>query len=156
MYEFDIRGANHNLLATLQRRPESYHRKVMQGNLQAEGEVASIHDRVVFKQAGLDQKLQYDTFPRKSFLEHFYDNDLTLERLVRGEAMERGDFVAMPFEAKLRRAASKIQLQLTRDGNAWGIPLRMTKAITLEAGSPCSTLSISSRVCREIANCISH
>ena len=135
MYEWDVRGANHNLLATLQRRPESYHRKVLQGNSHAEDNVASIHDRVVFKQAGLDQKLQYDSFPRKSFLEHFYDNDLTLDALVSGQAMERGDFVAMPFEAKLRRAASKIQLQLSRDGNAWGIPLRMTKAITMEAGS---------------------
>ena len=33
-----------------------------------------------------------------------------------------------------RRA--KVQLQLSRDGNAWGIPLRLTKALTLEAGSP--------------------
>jgi 4-alpha-glucanotransferase len=136
LYELDVRGANHNLLATLQRRPESYHRKVLRGNVQSEGEVASIHDRVVFKQEGLDRRLQYDQFPRKSFLEHFYDNDLTLDRLVRGEAMERGDFVAMPFEAKLRRSASKVQLQLSRDGNAWGIPLRITKTITLEAGSP--------------------
>ncbi len=135
LYELDVRKARHNLLATLQRRPESYHRKVLRGNVQAEGEVASIHDRIVFKQEGLDQRIQYDRFPRKSFLEHFYDNDLTLDRLVAGEAMERGDFVAMPFEAKLRRAASKVQLQLTRDGNAWGIPLRLTKALTLEAGS---------------------
>lgn len=136
MYELDVRGANHNLLATLQRRPESYHRKVLQGNVQPEGTVASIHDRVVFKQAGLDQKLQYDNFPRKGFLEHFYDNDLTIDRLASGQALERGDFVAMPFEAKLRRAASKVQLQLCRDGNAWGIPLRITKAVTLDAGSP--------------------
>lgn len=140
MYEWDVRGANHNLLATLQRRPESYHRKVLQGNSQPEGTVASIHDRIVFKQADLDQKLQYDTFPRKSFLEHFYDNDLSLDALVSGQAQERGDFVAMPFEAKLRRAASKIQLQLSRDGNAWGIPLKMTKAITIDAGSPVMNL----------------
>ena len=50
--------------------------------------------------------------------------------------MERGDFVAQPFDAKLRRAASKVQLQLSRDGNAWGLPIRLTKAITMEAGSP--------------------
>lgn len=135
LYELDFRPAKHNLLATLQRRPESYHRKVLRGSTQIEGEVASIHDRIVFKQEGLDRRLQYDRFPRKSFLEHFYDNDLTLENLVSGAAMERGDFVAMPFEAKLRRAAAKVQLQLSRDGNAWGIPLRLTKALTMEAGS---------------------
>ncbi len=136
LYELDVRSARHNLLATIQRRPESYHRKVLRGSVHPEGDVASIHDRVVFKQAGLDRRLQYDHFPRKSFLEHFYDNDLSLASLVSGQVQERGDFVALPFEAKLRRAASKMQLQLCRDGNAWGIPLRLTKALTLEAGSP--------------------
>ncbi|MCA9133012.1 MAG: DUF1926 domain-containing protein [Planctomycetales bacterium] len=136
LYELDVRAIRHNVLASLQRRPEAYHRKVLQGNIQPEGEVASIHDRVVFKQQGLDQRLQYDAFPRKSFLEHFYDNDVSRESVVSGTAMERGDFVAQPFEAKLRRAASKVQLQLKRDGNAWGIPIRITKALTIEAGSP--------------------
>ncbi len=136
MYELDVRSIRHNLLATLQRRPEAYHRKVLQGNVQPEGEVASIHDRVVFKQQGLDQRLQYDSFPRKSLLEHFYDNDVSFDAVAAGTAMERGDFVAQPFEAKLRRAVSKVQLQLSRDGNAWGIPIRLTKAITLEAGQP--------------------
>lgn len=136
MYELDVRSAKHNLLATINRRPEAYHRKVLRGNVQPEGSVASIHDMVVFKQEGLDQKLQYDHFPRKSFLEHFYDNDISVEQVAAGSAMERGDFVAQPFEAKLRRSASKVQLQLSRDGNAWGIPIRITKAITLEAGNP--------------------
>lgn len=136
MYELDVRAIQHNLLATIQRRPEAYHRKVLRGNAGDGDAVSSIHDRVVFKQEGLDQKLQYDNFPRKSFLEHFYDNDVPSEIVAGGTAMERGDFVAQPFEAKLRRAASKVQLQLSRDGNAWGIPIRMTKAITLESGSP--------------------
>lgn len=135
LYELDVRATRQNLLAGIQRRPESYHRKVLRGDSAAAGEAASIHDRVVFKQSGLDERLQYDLYPRKSFLEHFYDNDASLTAVVAGTAMERGDFVAQPFEAKLRRAASKVQLLLTREGNAWGLPLRMTKAITLEAGS---------------------
>lgn len=137
LYELDVRSAEHNLLSTIQRRPEAYHRKVLRGNMEPQGEVASIHDLVVFKQEGLDERLHYDAFPRKSFLEHFFDNDISLEAVASGRAMERGDFVAQPFEAKLRRAASKVQLQLSRDGNAWGIPIRITKALTLEAGSPC-------------------
>lgn len=136
MYELDVRSIRHNLLATIQRRPEAYHQKVRGGAVQPEGDVASIHDRVIFKQEGLDERLQYDAFPRKSFLEHFYDNDAELQPVADGDALERGDFVAQPFEAKLRRAASKVQLQLSRDGNAWGIPLKMTKAVTIESGSP--------------------
>lgn len=134
MYEWDIRAIEHNLLATMQRRPEAYHRKVLSGPNAGGGEVASIHDRVVFKQEGLDQLLQYDRYPRKSLMDHFYDEDVTLEAVQRGDATERGDFVDLPFEAKLRRAADRIQLQMRRDGNAWGIPLSITKAVTMVAG----------------------
>lgn len=135
LYELDVRDIKHNLLATLQRRPESYHRKVLTGPSQEGDDVASIHDRVVFKQADLDQRLQYDTFARKSLMDHFYDDDISLETVARGEAMERGDFVELPFETKLRRGSDRVQVQMRRDGNAWGIPITMTKAITMTAGS---------------------
>ena len=135
MYELDVRSISHNLLATMQRRPEAYHRKVLAGPASSDSEVASIHDRVVFKQAGLDQLLQYDPFPRKSLMDHFYDDDATLEAVKRGEAIERGDFVDLPFEAKLRRATDRVQLQMSRQGNAWGVPLQLTKAVTMMAGS---------------------
>lgn len=135
IYEFDVRDISHNLLATLRRRPESYHRKVLSGPTEPGGDVASIHDLVVFKQADLDQRLQYDAFDRKSLMDHFYDLDASLESVARGEAMERGDFVELPFEAKLRRGSDRVQVQMRREGNAWGIPITLTKAVTMTAGS---------------------
>ncbi|QDT02284.1 Alpha-amylase 1 [Rubripirellula lacrimiformis] len=135
MYELDVRDISHNLLATLQRRPESYHRKVLAGPSNGDGDCASIHDRVIFKQEGLDQRLQYDTYARKSLMDHFYDNDATLESVSRGESVERGDFVERPFETKLRRGADRVQVQMRRDGNAWGLPITLTKAVTMVAGS---------------------
>ena len=135
LYELDVRDISHNLLATLRRRPESYHRKVLAGPSEPGDDVASIHDLVVFKQADLDQRLQYDRYDRKSLMDHFYDLDATLEAVARGEATERGDFVELPFEAKLRRGSDRVQIQMRRDGNAWGIPITLTKAVTLLAGS---------------------
>ncbi len=135
IYELDVRDIGHNLLATLQRRPESYHRKVLAGPSVDGEDVASIHDRVVFKQADLDQRLHYDAFARKSLMDHFYDHESTLDAVVRGEAIERGDFVELPFETKIRRGADRVQVQMRRDGNAWGIPITVTKAITMVAGS---------------------
>jgi 4-alpha-glucanotransferase len=138
MYELDFRAARHNLLATMQRRMEPYHGKIAQSqthDCQESTEVASIHDRVVCKQSGLEQRLQTDPHPRKSLLEHFFDNDVQLDSVAAGEAMERGDFVSAAFDAKLRRATNRMQLQFSREGNAWGIPLKITKAVTLEAGS---------------------
>ncbi|NND97410.1 MAG: DUF1926 domain-containing protein [Pirellulaceae bacterium] len=136
IYEWDVRDINHNLLATLQRRPESYHQKVLAGPSTDDGDgAASIHDRVVFKQADLDERLQYDRYARKSLMDHFYDNDISLEQVARGEADERGDFVELTFETKLRRGSDRVQVQMRRDGNAWGIPITLTKAITMVADS---------------------
>jgi alpha-amylase len=136
MYELDVRAICLNLLASLARREEAYHQKVRAGAHAANGEVASIHDRVVFKQQGLEGKLQYDQNVRKSLLDHFYDRDVKLAQVASGEAMERGDFATGVYETRLRRGAQRIQIVLSRRGNAWGLPFRITKTVELEAGSP--------------------
>jgi alpha-amylase len=139
LYELDVRTICHNLLATLTRRPEAYHRKVLAGPSDGDG-CASIHDRVVFKQEGLDQLLRYDKYPRKSLIDHFYDMDVTSQAIVKGEAMERGDFAGGLYDAKLRKNPDRIQVLLSKSGNAWGIPLKITKGVTIEEKS--STLEI--------------
>lgn len=135
LYELDVRSICHNLLATLARRPEAYHRKVLGGATNSDSQVASIHDRVVFKQPGLDQRLQYDTYPRKSLVDHFYDNQTSIQSIASGTAQERGDFVLATYEARIRRNPNRIQVHMSRLGNAWGHPLKITKGVTLEAGS---------------------
>ena len=135
MYELDVRAIRHNLLATLARRPEAYHHKVLAGNRNGEGQCASIHGRIVFKQAGLENRVQYDAHPRKSLLDHFYNNEATLEQVVSGQAAERGDFSNAAYEARVRRNPDRIQVLLIREGTAAGIPLRITKGVTLNSGS---------------------
>jgi len=137
LYELDVRAIQGNLLATLARRPEAYHRKVLAGATQRDSQVASIHDRVVFKQAGLDQQVLYDAHPRKSLLDHFFNNEATLEMIVSGQATERGDFLTAPYEARLRRNPDRVQVLLIREGMAAGVPVRITKGVTLSAGSHC-------------------
>ena len=134
--ELDVRRIPHNLLATLARRPEVYHEAVRAGERQApEGAVASIHDRVIFEQPNLDRRLQYDDHDRKSLIDLFYDNDATLEAVAAGTAAQRGDFVDGAYEARIRRNPDRIQVQLLREGNVCGTPVRITKGLTLDAGS---------------------
>jgi alpha-amylase len=140
MLELDVRSIEHNLLATLARRPEAYHRKVLAGQQQHEGQAASIHDRVVFKQPDLDKRLQYDDHLRKSLVDLFYDNNATLEEVVNGTARQCGDFINGQYEARIRRNPDRIQVQLLREGVADGSPVRITKGLTLDAGS--STLQV--------------
>ena len=140
LIELDVRKIEHNLLATLARRPEAYHQKVLAGASQTNGSVASIHDRVVFKQPDLDKRVQYDDHLRKSLVDLFYDDGATLETVACGEAMQHGDFVHGIYDAKIRRNPDRIQVQLTRDGLVDDAVIRITKGLTLDAGS--STLQI--------------
>jgi 4-alpha-glucanotransferase len=133
--ELDVRNIKLNLLATLARRPEAYHRKVLAGARETSDQVASIHDRVVFKQPDLDKRVQYDAYPRKSLVDLFYDTDATLDAVFSGQAQQRGDFNIAPYEARIRRNPDRIQVQLSRDGQAGGAPVRITKGLTLDAGS---------------------
>ncbi len=135
LYELDVRAIAHNLLATMGRRPEAYHRKVLAGTQAQGGDVASIHERVVFKQADLDQRVQYDNYARKALVDHFFDDGVTLEDVRRGAAMERGDFVGGAYDARIRRDPDRIQVQLSRTGNVNGQPIKLTKGVTFHAGS---------------------
>jgi alpha-amylase len=119
----------------MQRRPESYHKKILLGSSEHQDATASIHDRVVFKQEGLNKLLQYDAYPRKSMIDHFWDHDASLDAVAESRSMERGDFVNKPYEAKLRKSDRNIQLVMKRDANAWGIPITINKLVTLTAGS---------------------
>lgn len=140
LYELDVRSICHNLLATLNRRPEAYHRNVLAGQGSAGGSVIDASVPVKFKQAGLERHLQYDLYPRKCLIDHFYDEDVSLEALYHNEALERGDFSQGTYDARLRRSADRVQVQLARSGNAWGVPLKITKGVTMRTDS--ATLEI--------------
>ncbi len=132
LYELDVRRIDHNLLATLQRRPEAYHEKVKRGaSEQQDGRVASIHDLVRFKQPDLDKKLAYDQWPRKSLVDHFLEPELRLEDFQAGNG-EVGDFVTGVYQALQRRSAERVQCRMTRVGHAGGHRIRVTKTVSLD------------------------
>ncbi len=134
LYELDLADQQHNLLATLDRRPEAYHAQVLAGP----GAARSIVDpsqAATFKQAGLEKMIRYDSTRRKSLVDHFWDVGTAAAAVVEGSAIERGDFATGAYEASIRRNPGRVQVLLTREGNVWGIPLTLAKAVTLEEGS---------------------
>lgn len=135
LYGLDLRRAGHNLLATMQRREEAYHHKITARDARASEGAASIHDRVVLKRDDLDQHLAVDPGPRKSLFEHFWDETAGLDEVACCRARELGDFSTAPWEATIRRNPDRIQVYLTRHGMADGIPVQLTKTVTLNAGS---------------------
>ena len=133
IYELDVRSICHNLGATLTRREEAYHRKVLAGEHADKDQIASIHDRVVFKQEGLDQRVQYDQDRRKSLLDRFYANDTGLDDVANGQAADLTNFVQSPYESRLRRSPDRVQAHLSCDGQIHQYNIRISKGVTMFA-----------------------
>ncbi|HEX9654262.1 MAG TPA: alpha-amylase/4-alpha-glucanotransferase domain-containing protein [bacterium] len=104
LFELDYKPKAINLLDTMTRREESYHKKLLgtgegheQGNQQGEGEIASIHDLVVMKEEGLQNHLHYDFYWRTSLLDHFLKEGTTLAAFAQSQYAEAGDFLTAPY-----------------------------------------------------------
>ncbi len=135
LYELDVRSIAHNLGATLARREEAYHDKVAHGPSEDGADVASIHDRVVFKQDGLENKLHYDDHRRHSLVDHFFDAGVTVDQVAAGVVPDLAGFFEQPYEAVIRRKPERIQLMLSATGQLDGHAIKITKGVTLNANS---------------------
>jgi alpha-amylase len=135
VYELDVRQPAVNVLASLQRRPEAYH-----GTIATGAAPPGATDRVVFKQEGLDRLLVYDTHPRKALVDHFYAREATLDDVLAGRDVERGDFVTGTYLAKVQRTADSATLVMDRPGRAGDPMIHLRKTIRLAPGS--STLEV--------------
>ena len=138
MSELDIKTIGHNLLATLTRRPEAYHQKVLDSQQQGDNSgdsCASIHDRVVCKQKGLDKQLQYDEYPRKSLIDLFYDFNTDIDAVRKLRVGQHGDFVQGEYDAVVRKKAGRMQILMSREAKAYGADIRIDKAVTMQEGS---------------------
>ncbi|MCX7393195.1 MAG: DUF1926 domain-containing protein [Planctomycetales bacterium] len=144
LYELDLRAITTNLLATLNRRHEPYHDRVRQHAGQGPNDTGGGVDPqggVRFKQPDLDKKLQYDTWPRKSLVDHFLQPGLSREAFVNGHG-GLGDFVEGVYQAKLRRSDERVEAILWREGNLGPYPVKVTKSIALDASAG-GTLDVS-------------
>ena len=100
--EFDVRSVAINLGASLTRRPEAYHHKIRNAQShQGHDQAKSIHDRIVFKQEGLDRYLTYDNYPRKCLVDRFLPVGTTLDQYEHLSAQELGDFIHGKYEFRL-------------------------------------------------------
>ncbi len=136
LYELDVRGAKHNLLATLDRRPEPYHDIIRQAAIeQKQGsqngeDIGKIHNAVRFKQPGLEKKLQYDHTPRKSLVDHFFQPGVDLETVIQGGG-EVGDFVQGVYLSSLKRTDEDCEVRMVRKGYVGPYEIELTKTVSL-------------------------
>ena len=141
--ELDVRACAMNVLATLDRRPENYHQAIREeierlagGDQNGHAPNPNPREPITLKQQGLDRLLVYDRYPRKALVDHFYPLDVTLNDLVGGLDMERGDFVTGAYLARIQRETRRAAVVMERPGRAGSHTIRIRKTIEVSAGNP--------------------
>lgn len=125
IYEWDDLDKRCNLMANLTRRPEAYHRELLERAARGDDgaqEAHSIHDRLEVKEEGLEKRLVYDRWTRESLVDHLFDPAATLDDLEAGKAREFGALHSAPFAFRRQRHHA-LEL-LCKDG-----PARIEKRI---------------------------
>jgi len=141
LYELDIRAIRHNLLATLNRRPEIYHEAIRQAaNPDGNGDdlnAASIQGEIKCKQENLHQKIVYDEWPRKALVDHFLQPALTLDEFRTGHG-HVSDFHTGVYQSLLKRSRERVEACFARRGQLGSYSVQITKSVALETSKGAS------------------
>lgn len=135
--ELDYRPSSYNVLNTLSRRPEVYHKKILTDAGKHSGEDSepkSIHDIVKSKEADLHLYLNYDSYRRGMLIDHVFGQDTTLEAVVQNRYEELGGFPSIPYTFKIKDNKDGKSLFLAGEGLVNGNRLGILKEIRIEHG----------------------
>ncbi len=136
LYELDLRSIRHNLLATLNRRPEVYHDKVREaaGRQGSDGgSIENLDSMVKFKQPDLDKHLLYDIWPRKSLVDHLLIPGATHEQFAIGRG-RIAELYNKRYDFLTDRQDDEVRAELSTRINWNGRPVAFRKSITLARG----------------------
>ncbi len=139
LYELDLKASEVNILATLNRRPEPYHQRIIDfaNNVVSEGdaELAAVSKDIKFRQPNLDKKIFYDKWPRKSLVDLFLQPSSTFEEFNRGNAVI-GDFATGVYEASVRKGDQKIAVEMRRKGRVSDLNGEVRKIVVMSSDRP--------------------
>lgn len=133
-----------NLVDTLSRHPEGYHRRVKDVTREKDdNEHRSIHDISAVKEDGLEQLLHYDWYTRRFAQEHILPLDTKMDAFEDTSYTEWGDFIKEPY--KVEPLQDKAGVILRREGGLWRdgkkSSLIIQKRIELDASDAAFTVS---------------
>ena len=121
LFEIDFKPAAFNILDVLTRRKEGYHEKLLELNKYKTDPtnqgIASIHDTLTAKESGLEKFLHYDKYQRGALIDHFLEENTTLENFYTCSFKEAGDFTGKTYRLnKIELKENKLLVELSRTG----------------------------------------
>lgn len=119
IYEWDFRPKCFNVINSFIRRPEIYHKKILdpaKDKCKTSDGVKSIHEIEEAKAEGLEKILVYDHYGRNSLMDHFLDPSTTIEQFSALQHKEIGDFLQKPYSFQVIRDSDNIRVHFSRTG----------------------------------------
>jgi alpha-amylase len=134
--EVDSKTACQNLINSLARRKEAYHRKILekiaiQQGAASSGNVQTIHDNSKAADPALKEQLSYDRYGRYGLIDHFLGRGTDLRSFSKCSYREAGDFVNAAYEFELKKKAKGVSVKMRREGRVDSSRVYLEKEITL-------------------------
>jgi alpha-amylase len=116
--EISFKPKAFNLTNFINRIPEASHEKVKSKSTSKNTKgTASIHDRVVTKEEGLEKYLVYDWYRHGCFIEHFLSKEATLDDVASQQFLEFGDFFKTAVTPKITSNEFGTTIEFEQEGN---------------------------------------
>ena len=123
--ELDCKSRSVNLINTLARREEAYHRKIWDRINNRPVEITQFHEAIKKMDPRIKKGIFYDKFTRSCLIDHFIDKDLKREDFENCNYVDLGDFQGSAYRVKLDNK----RLVLSREGKFHEKPFSITKEI---------------------------
>ncbi|MBI2958428.1 MAG: DUF1926 domain-containing protein [Chloroflexi bacterium] len=140
LIEWDLHSPDFNVLSSLARRPEAYHKELAEAIArQGPGQgTETIHAGIRLKDARVARLLAYDRLPRFSLLDHFLGSEVDLNRFASVDYEELGDFTLAPYQVDILTRGPGTSVRLFRHGKVKQrgeeIPITLEKTLAVVAG----------------------
>ncbi|MDP2912127.1 MAG: DUF1926 domain-containing protein [Candidatus Omnitrophota bacterium] len=127
--EMDVRKAPINIVNSIARHEEEYHKKILakMGQSSDPNAARTIHEDVKTIDPGLKGKFVYDKHIRGCLVDHFIDSSVSLQDFIDCKYEELGDFINAVYKGK----KTKDKVILEREGSVGGRAISIAKEIKI-------------------------
>ena len=143
--EWDWRKFPTNLIDTMARREEVYHRDIATAMVKGSAGSADLAGVTLAKSAGLTDVLNYDRYNRWCLIDLFPAPGTNANAFARVQYSDEGDFATSPYRAEVEASGGSATVTLEREGTvrrggeAWSV--RLAKKVEIGKDQPGMTVS---------------
>ncbi len=127
--ELDYKTKSVNLINTLTRHKEAYHKRLLDRINNRLTEPLEPHERIKTINRRMKDNIFYDRYTRSCLVEHFIARDLKMKDFANCDYVDIGDFANNPYSSSIEGQG----VVMVREGMVGDVPVRNTKQISMSS-----------------------